>query len=85
MEVGRTDLAYWISKVMRLVFFRIDKQNVVVSFDNGNLVLRSDPRCPPEPPSRSQFPDPGHDPCRGVRRGAQVPPAWTPEAVKTDS
>ena len=66
---------------MRLVFFRVEKQNVVVSFDNGNPLLRSDPRCPPEPPSRSRLPDPGTDTRRGVRRGAQVPPAWTPEAI----
>ena len=66
---------------MRLVFFRVEKQNVVVSFDNGNPLLRSDPWCSVEPPSRSWFPDPGTDPRRGVRRGAQVPAAWTPEAI----
>ena len=85
MEVGRMDLACWIFNGMRLVFFRRDKQNVLVSVDDRNPLLRSDPRCVAEPPSRSWLPDPSTDPRRGVRRGAQVPPAWTPEAVKTDS
>jgi hypothetical protein len=57
-------------------------KNVGLCFDDCDSVLPAHARRAAVPAARCVFPDPGHDPRRGVRPGAQVCAARAPEAVK---
>lgn len=67
-----------------MFFSAFINKNVDVLADHRDPVLPAHPRCAAVPAPWCRLPDPGHDPRRGVRPGAQVRPARTFEAIKTE-
>ena len=84
MVAARMALVSWSFLGFNRIFSARSNKNVGISVDDCHPVLPADARRPGVPAPRCGLPDPGHDPRRGVRPGAQVRPARTAEAVKTE-